>query len=162
MSAVIRRVSPMTEEVTLREITPDNVGDAVGLEIKPEQESLVAPVVYSLAEAYAQPEVAWPRLVYNGEQAVAFVMGAFDPTAEPDFFRCGIWRLNVAADHQGMGYGGFAVEAVLEEARRRGQERATVMWVPGEDGPEGFYLKLGFRPTGEEFHGQVVGEVFLS
>lgn len=39
----------------------------------------MAPVAVSLAEAYAQPRVAWPRLVYDGEQLVGFVMGAFDP-----------------------------------------------------------------------------------
>jgi diamine N-acetyltransferase len=36
-----------------------------------------------------------------------------------------------------------------------------VFWVPGEGGPEGFYLRLGFRPTGEEFDGQVLGELLL-
>jgi diamine N-acetyltransferase len=53
------------------------------------------------------------------------------------------------------------VEAVGAEARRRGQRRLTVLWVPGEDGPEGFYRRLGFRRTGEELHGQVVGELEL-
>lgn len=45
--------------------------------------------------------------------------------------------------------------------RPRGQSRATVLWVPGDAGPEGFWLRLGFEPTGEEFHGQTVGEIFL-
>jgi diamine N-acetyltransferase len=36
-----------------------------------------------------------------------------------------------------------------------------VLWVRGEGGPEEFYLKLGFRPTGQEFHGQIVGELPL-
>jgi len=31
----------------------------------------------------------------------------------------------------------------------------------GYGGPEGFYLRLGFRPTGEEMHGEVVGELIL-
>jgi diamine N-acetyltransferase len=88
-------------------------------------------------------------------------MGAFDPSADPDFFRCGIWRLNVGAGHQGKGYGRFAVESVLDEARRRDQARATVLWVPGEGGPEGFWRHMGFEPTGEEFHGQIVGERYL-
>jgi diamine N-acetyltransferase len=77
------------------------------------------------------------------------------------FFRCGIWRLNIAAGHQGKGYGRFAVEGVLAEARRRGQDRATVLWVPGSAGPEQFYLRLGFRPTGEVFNGETVGALSL-
>jgi diamine N-acetyltransferase len=31
-------------------------------------------------------------------------------------------------------YGRFAVNAVLDEARRRGEKTATVLWVPGEHG----------------------------
>jgi len=102
-----------------------------------------------------------PGAVEDDGQVVAFVMGAFEPDAEPDFFRCGIWHLNVGADHQGMGYGRFAIDGVLDEARRRGQKRATVPWVPGEGGPEGFWRKMGFNPAGEEFHGQIVGDRFL-
>jgi diamine N-acetyltransferase len=32
-----------------------------------------------------------------------------------------------------------------------------VSWVPGADGPEAFYLGLGFEPTGEIDEGEVVG-----
>jgi len=151
----------MTTEPRIERITPDNVGAACKLAVRPDQERFVAPVAFSLAEAYVHPDVAWPRLVYDGADPVAFVMGAFDPGADIDFFRCGIWRLNVAGDKQGRGYGRFAVQAVLDEARARGQQRATVLWVRGEGGPEEFYLKLGFRPTGQEFHGELVGEILL-
>ena len=145
----------------LEPVTRANVGDAIRLSVRPDQERFVAPVVMSLAEAYAWSDVAWPRLVYDADRLVAFVMGAFDPDAPVEFFRCGIWRLNVAAAEQGKGYGRFAVESVLDEARQRGQRRATVLWVPGPDGPEGFYAHLGFRPTGEMFDGQVVGAIDL-
>ncbi len=143
-------------------VTAANVGQACRLAVRPDQERFVAPVAWSLAEAYAQPEVAWPRLVYDGDRLVAFVMGAFDPGNSTSFFRCGIWRLNVGAGEQRKGYGRFAVEAVLAEARRRGQRRASVLWVPGPGGPEGFYLRLGFQPTGEIFADQVVGQISLS
>ena len=121
----------------------------------------MAPVAWSLADAYTQPQVAWPRLVYDDDRLVAFIMGAFDPDNSMWFFRCGIWRLNVRAGEQGKGYGRFAVEAVLAEARRRGQSRATVLWVPEPDGPEEFYLRLGFQRTGDTFADQVVGQISL-
>jgi diamine N-acetyltransferase len=145
----------------LEPITRDNVYAACGVTVRPDQQHLVAPVVMSLAEAYAYGETAWPRLVLDDGAAVAFVMGGFDPDAPVDAFRCGIWRLNVAAEHQGRGYGRFAVDAVLAEARRRGSNRATVLWKPGPDGPERFYLRLGFRPTGEILQEEVVGEISL-
>ena len=40
-------------------------------------------------------------------------------------------------------------------------DSATRPAIPGEGGPEGFYLKLGFRPTGEEMGGEIVGELQL-
>ncbi len=135
---------------------------ACRLQVRPDQQDLVAPVAWSLAEAYANPEMAWPRLVFDGDELVGFVMGCFDPDNPIAAYRCGFWRLNIAADRQGRGYGRFAVAAVLAEVRRRGESRATVTWVPGEHGPQEFYLKLGFRPTGEVLHGEIVAEIHLS
>ena len=142
-------------DLRLAELTQDNLGAAVALTLKPGQERFVAPVVQSIAEAYVTP-TAWPRVVVDGDRAVGFVMANFDPDNELEEFRCGIWRLNVAADAQGGGVGRFAVESVADEARRRGRSRLTVLWEKGEDGPEGFYLRLGFVPTGELF-GETVG-----
>ncbi|WP_410588350.1 GNAT family N-acetyltransferase [Amycolatopsis sp. lyj-23] len=147
--------------LTVEKITPDNVAAACQLAVQPHQKKFVAPVAVSLAEAYTQPDIAWPRVVAADGEPVAFVMARFDPAASLDFFRCGIWRLNVGACVQGRGYGRFAVEAVLDEARRRGEKIATVLWLPGDDGPERFYLKLGFRPTGQSHHGEVVGRLAL-
>jgi diamine N-acetyltransferase len=142
-------------DLRLAELTADNIDAAVGLTLRPGQEKFVAPVVRSIADAYVTP-TAWPRLVFDGDRLVGFVMANFDPGNELAEFRCGIWRLNVAADAQGRGVGRFAVDAVAEEARRRGNSRITVLWEKGADGPEGFYLTLGFVPTGELF-GEVVG-----
>ena len=141
--------------LALAELTPDNLEAAVGLTLKPGQENFVAPVVESIAQAYVTP-TAWPRVVVDGDRVVGFVMANFDPDNELAEFRCGIWRLNVAADAQRTGVGRFAVDAVAEEARRRGKSRLTVLWEKGDGGPEAFYLKLGFVPTGELF-GETVG-----
>ena len=155
----------MSSSLRLEKVTPDNVEAACRLSIRPDQEEFVEPVAWSLAEAYVNPEIAWPRLVFDGGQLVGFVMGffmvRFDPDNPEDEPRSGIWRLNIAAEHQGRGYGRFAVQSVCEEVRRRGQTRATVTWAEGEGGPEPFYLRLGFRPTGERSGGQVVGELAL-
>ena len=150
----------MTSSLRLEAITPENVIAACRLKVRPDQEDLVAPVAWSLAQAYANRETAWPRLIVDGGEPVGFVMGRFNAQDPVPAFRCGIWRLNIAAQRQGGGYGRFAVEAFCSEARRRGHPRVTVLWVPGEHGPENFYLRLGFRPTGEVLHGQVVGERF--
>jgi diamine N-acetyltransferase len=145
----------------LAELTPDNVRSACRIDVKPEQQKFVAPVVESIAEAYVHFGTAWPRLILDDDRVVGFVMGNFDPESEIDAFRAGIWRLNIAADEQGQGYGRFAVEAIAVEARRRGHKRITVLWLQGDAGPEGFYLRLGFTPTGEVMGGEIVGELML-
>ncbi|MFF5895734.1 GNAT family N-acetyltransferase [Streptomyces argenteolus] len=155
----------MTAQLRLEKVTPDNVLEACRLKVAPEQERFVAPVARSLAEAYADPETAWPRLVFDGDRMVGFVMAFLDVRFHPedpeDRPRSGLWRLAVAAGEQGKGYGRFAVEAVCEELLRRGQKRITVTWSQGEHGPEDFYLRLGFRRTGEMSEDQVVAEMDL-
>jgi diamine N-acetyltransferase len=156
----------MTSPPRLEKVTPDNVLAACRLTVRPDQERFVSPVAQSLAEAYAQPETAWPRLIFDGEQLVGFVMAfhlvRFNPDIPDDPYRSGLWRLNIAADQQGRGYGRFAVRSVCDELRHRGRTRATVTWGQGEHGPEGFYLGLGFRLTGEKSGDQVVGELDLT
>ncbi|GAA2482647.1 GNAT family N-acetyltransferase [Winogradskya humida] len=115
----------------LEMITPENYEAALDIAVAPGQEDLVAPVVKSLAEAYVFPDFAWPRLICDGDRVVGFVMAFIGIPWSDGGRRSGLWRLNIAADAQGTG------------------------------GPEGFYLRLGFRATGEVSHGQTVGVLDL-
>ncbi|MEU2511918.1 GNAT family N-acetyltransferase [Streptomyces syringium] len=155
----------MTMTLRLETVTAANFDLAIGLKVRPDQEHLVAPVMKSLAEAYVNPGTAWPRLILDGERPVGFLMAFFDIDFAGDGkgadIRSGLWRLNIAAGEQGRGYGRFAVESVADEIRRRGGTRLTTTWHPGEDGPEGFYLGLGFRLTGGTSGDQKVGELEL-
>ncbi|MFJ9611499.1 GNAT family N-acetyltransferase [Kitasatospora sp. NPDC101176] len=153
----------MSTSLHLQEITPDNFESAVNLRVHPDQEHLVAPVVKSLAEAYVHPGIAWPRLLCDDDEVVGFLMAFFDIdwTGKGDDFRSGLWRLNIADGKQGRGYGRFAVQSVADEIRRRGGTRLTTTWHSGADGPAGFYLALGFRPTGESSGDQTVGTLEL-
>ncbi|CAM5741259.1 hypothetical protein STAFG_1506 [Streptomyces afghaniensis 772] len=152
-----------TTGLRLEEITARNLGAALGIRVRPDQEHAVSPVVKSLAEAYVHPGVAWPRLVVDGDRPVGFLMAFIDIDWYEDgsVLRSGLWRLNIAAGEQGRGYGRFAVESVAEELRRRGTKEFYVTWHPGPDGPEGFYLGLGFRPNGEVSEGETVGVLEL-
>lgn len=148
----------------LEEITPANLDAALGIRVHPAQEHAVAPVVKSLAEACVHPGTAWPRLITEGGRPVGFLMAFLDIDWHLDgsVIRSGLWRLNIAAGEQGRGHGRFAVHAVAAELRRRGATRMYVSWHPGPDGPERFYLRLGFRPNGETSGGQTVGVLDLT
>lgn len=147
--------------MTLRlvELDADNLPDVVRIPPAVGEKAYVAPVLHSIAEAYVTP-TAWPRVIVDGDAVVGFVMANWDPDNEIPEFRGGIWRLNVADEAKGRGVGRFAVEQVAAEARRRGYDRITVLWDPAPDGPEQFYLKVGFRADGELF-GETVGVLDL-
>jgi diamine N-acetyltransferase len=153
----------MTESLRLAPITPANVETAMAVRVRPDQERFVSPVATSLAEAYVQPQVAWPRLILDGDRPVGFLMAFIDIDWDGKGvdFRSGLWRLNVTPEAQGQGVGRFAVRAVAAEVRRRGAARMYVTWEPAADGPGDFYRKLGFQLTGEESGGQTVGVLDL-
>ncbi|MGW1005468.1 GNAT family N-acetyltransferase [Streptomyces sp. NPDC002520] len=148
----------------LEALTPRNLDAALAVRVRPDQEHTVTPVAESLAEAYVRPAgVAWPRLIVDGDRPVGFLMAFLDIDWHGDgsVVRSGLWRLNIDAGEQGNGYGRFAVDSVAEELRRRGTEKLYVTWHPGPDGPEEFYLRLGFRTNGETSGGQTVGVLEL-
>ncbi|MFJ8017146.1 GNAT family N-acetyltransferase [Streptomyces sp. NPDC096339] len=158
----------MTTPASLRlePVTADNIDAVCAIRVRPDQNHLVSPVMKSLAEAYVHGETAWPRAIVDGDEVVGFVMAfldiAWNPAEDPADRRSGIWRLNIAAGHQGKGYGRFAVQAVTEEIRGRGASQVYVTWHAGEGSPEPFYLGLGFHRTGELSGDQPVGVLPLT
>jgi len=53
------------------------------------------------------------------------------------------------------------VHALAAEARRRGFDRLTVVWAPGEAGPERFFTSVGFVVIGETPYGEKLGALSL-
>ncbi len=145
----------------LEELSAKNIVAANTLTLKPGQDQFVAPVSHSIAEAYVNPSTSWPRVVLDGDEVVGFIMGNFDPDAQEEEFRSCIWRINVSADAQGQGVGKFAALALADEARQRGFDRLTVIWESGEDGPEEFFLRIGFEIIGQTQYGENIGALKL-
>lgn len=145
----------------LEELSASTIVHVNSLGLKPGQEQFVSPVSYAAAAAVTPVHTAWQRVVLDDDRVVGFIHGNFDPDALQEEFKAALWRINVDADAQGKGVGRFAVEALIEEARRRGVERLTVLWERGEDGPEQFFLRIGFKPVGETEYGEVIGAIDL-
>ncbi|KQQ25789.1 MULTISPECIES: N-acetyltransferase [unclassified Frondihabitans] len=141
-------------DLRLEELSAKTIVAANTLTLKPGQEQYVAPVSHSIAEAYVNPTSAWPRVVLDGDEVVGFIMGQFDPDNDHEELRSCIWRINVSADAQGQGVGRFAVHSLATEARNRGFERLTVIYEPGDDGPESFFTHVGFEVIGETPYGE--------
>ncbi|WP_449281079.1 GNAT family N-acetyltransferase [Leucobacter sp.] len=145
----------------LEELSAATIVAVNTLGLKPGQEQFITPVSYAAAAAVIRPHTAWQRVVLDDDRVVGFVHGNFDPEAPQEEFRAALWRINVDADAQGRGVGTFAVNALIEEARQRGLDRLTVLWERGEEGPEEFFLHIGFKPIGETPYGEVIGAIDL-
>ena len=148
-------------ELRLEELSATTIVAANSLTLRPGQEQFVTPTSYAIADAYITPLTSWPRVVLDGDEVVGFIRGNFDPDNQMPEFRSCVWRINVAASAQGLGIGRFAVQALAEEARSRGFEQLTVIWEPGEDSPEEFFLRIGFTEIGETQYGEKIGALTL-
>ncbi|RJL36215.1 N-acetyltransferase [Bailinhaonella thermotolerans] len=144
----------------LREIGEDNREAVLALRVAPGQRRFVESVRRSLADAAAHPEAnPWFRAVHAGGEPVGFVMLSWDVAPRPPeiigpWF---LWRLLIDERHQGRGYGAATVRRVADLIREHGATELLTSYVAAEDGPAGFYARLGFTPTGDlDVNGEVI------
>jgi diamine N-acetyltransferase len=151
--------------VTLEEITDENREAVMALRVAPGQERFVSSVRDSLAEAAEYPHAnPWYRAVFATGPAgpvgpVGFVMVSWDCEPQPPeiigpWF---LWKLLIDERYQGRGYGAAVVRQIAALVRAEGAAELLTSYVPEDDGPAGFYQRLGFVPTGElDENGEVI------
>jgi len=148
-------------ELRLEELSAKTIVAANGLTLRRGQEQFVTPPSYAIADSFLNPITSWPRVVLDADKVVGFIRGNFDPEAQQEEFRSCVWRVTVAGDAQGMGVGTFAVLALAAEAKSRGFERLTALWEPGDNGPEDFFLRIGFTIVSQTQYGENLGALPL-
>ncbi|MFK4759442.1 GNAT family N-acetyltransferase [Microbacterium sp. ZW T5_45] len=146
-------------ELRMVELSAATIVAVNNLSLKPGQEQFLAPVSYGIAATVLNPQTSWQRVILDEDTVVGFVSANFDEDAPEEHFRSVLWRINVDAEGQGKGVGRFAVENLVEEARARGFDHVNVIYEAGDDGPEAFFLRVGFTPVGETAYGEVLGEI---
>lgn len=148
-----------TSIVSLREVTRENLRDVMKLEVAEAQNKFVAPNTVSIAQAHFYPEKAWFRAIYADETPVGFMMLSDEPR-KPEYF---LWRLMIAVEYQGLGFGAQAIKLLIAYVKTRPQATELfTSYVPGEGSPGDFYHKLGFVDTGEVEEGENVARLPLT
>ena len=134
----------------------------VALRVAPAQERFVGTIAGALADARELPEAnPWYRAVYADDEPVGFVMLSWDVPPRPPHIigPWFLWKLLIDERQQGRGLGRATVLRVADIVRANGAAELLTSCVPGAEGPEGFYLRLGFVPTGDF---DDVGETILA
>lgn len=137
--------------IELREVTDENRDAVITVHGGPAEGWFVSSVADSLEEAAETPEGSpWYRAVYRDGEPVGFVMLSWNVTPRPPdiigpWF---LWKLIVDERHQRKGIGRAIVGEVARLIRAEGATELLTSHVIGEGGPDGFYERLGFVPTG--------------
>ena len=143
----------MASDVTLREISRDTVTHT----IQPDQGHLVATNAQSIAEAHFAGDV-WFRAIYAGDTLVGFVMTS-DIIKTAEYF---LLRFMVDTRYQRSNFGRRVTELLINHVRTRpNAEELYVSYHGGEGGPEGFYQRFEFEPTGEIEDGEIIAKMKL-
>lgn len=139
-------------QIELHEISDANLDAVLAIHGGAAEGRFVSSVADSLNEAAETPEGSpWYRAVYLAGEPVGFVMLSWDVTPQPPdiigpWF---LWKLIVDEPQQRRGIGRAVVEEVVRLIRAEGASELYTSHVIGEGGPDGFYERLGFVPTGE-------------
>lgn len=153
------------ESVELAKVTAENYDTVAKLVTHKSQESFVAPMLWSFADALfpeevdGAPVVPWMRAITADGEYAGFVMVALSTEHHPDPY---LWRLLIDRRHQRRGIGGKALDLIEAEMRARGDTTLYVSWEEGKGSPAPMYLKRGFETTGRIVGGETEAKKRLS
>lgn len=145
--------------VELRAITEENFIDAFHLRLAPGQEDYVSHPIRSLAQAYVYRDQCQPFGIYAEGKMVGYIMVIYDY----DIPEYDIWHMMIDESAQGRGYGGEALDRVLEYIGTKpfgDSDRVALTCNKGNSIARKLYEKKGFSATGNEYEDEI--ELVLS
>jgi diamine N-acetyltransferase len=139
--------------VTFKEITDDNFNAVIDLTntLTDEQRKVVAPNLYSLAQAYVNYTTAWPRAIYDDDTLVGFIMLGIGGYEEEEIDKPAywLWRFMIGGSYQLQGYGTKALDIVVTKCKADGIQYLYASCHLDHASPYHFYIKYGFIDTGK-------------
>jgi len=135
--------------IELRAITEENFLDAFHLRLAPGQEEFVSHPMRSLAQAYFYRDQCQPFGIYAAGKMVGYVMVIYDYDV-PEY---DIWHMMIDEAEQGRGYGGEALDRVIEYIKTKpfgDSDRVALTCNKHNSIARKLYESKGFSATGIE------------
>ena len=131
--------------VELREITEDNLEEVLDLKVSENQESFVSSVAYSLAQAWAYKDTAFPFAVYAKGAPVGFVMLGYYKARK----QYTLWKFLIDKHYQNHGYGREALQLAIKYlVETFGVHEIYTGVALGNATAKYLYCSIGFVATG--------------
>ncbi len=151
--------------ITLKEITNNNFIPVIKLSktLSETQKKCVASNELSLAQAYLNQTLAWPRAIYLDDVPIGFVMLNIKPTniPEDDQPAIDVWRLMIGGKFQSKGYGKQVLDIILQKARDEKKKTVYLSCDMKDEMPYQFYIKYGFIDTGIMDEDEEILKIYL-
>ncbi len=141
--------------INLKKITMHNFIDIINLPLSDQDKKLVAPNIFSLAEAYADG-VSVAKGIYDDDLLVGFIMYDYNQQEQKGY----ISRLMITSPKQGLGYGTKALKLVVDELMQI-KELKTIQISYHENNQKArkSYKKVGFIETNEYVDGEIIARI---
>jgi diamine N-acetyltransferase len=147
--------------LSIQPVTKSNWLALIKLKVSADQNHLVAPNLYSIAESQFGSDEAegshwamYPFGIYDEETPVGFLMYGYN--FQYADFQAYIMRLMVDENHQGKGYGKFGMQKMLQIFQADERIRSVgISYEPENDGARKLYASLGFVETGRMLDGEL-------
>lgn len=146
--------------ITLQDVSYENLRAVIKIyeTLSESDKKHVAPNVVSLAEAYLNYDIAWPKAIVLDETIVGFVMLGLDNyiAKEEDWPVYFLWRFMIGGEYQGKGYGKAVLNMLVDKCKAENIRYLYVSSTKYDPMPYEMYIKYGFVDTGEVDDGEQV------
>ena len=140
--------------IELIKITEENLIDAFNLKLTPGQEEFVSHPMRSLAQAYVYRDQCQPFGICADGKMVGYVMVIYDY----DIPEYDIWHMMIDESVQGRGYGGEALDRVIEYIKTKpfgNSGRIALTCNKNNLIARRLYESRGFSATGAEYDDEI-------
>lgn len=150
--------------IELKAIKHDNWLECIELDVHSWQRQFVNPNIFSLAEAFVHSDAnkeeaeeyyrCIPFAIYSESRMIGFTLITYEKECDFDGFPgYEIYRLMIAKEYQGKGFGKEAIKSILEYIKTFPYGKAGniyASWHPDNTASERAFLGSGFKIVGKD------------